>query len=57
MRDDQREASVDVIVPVYGALEDVRRCVASVLRHTGGDYRLVLIDDASPGHADRGVFR
>ncbi|MBK6395605.1 MAG: glycosyltransferase, partial [Betaproteobacteria bacterium] len=45
---------VDVVVPVYNAPDDVRRCVESVLAHTGPGYRLVLIDDASP---DPGVAR
>lgn len=45
---------VDVVVPVYNAPDDVRRCVASVLARTSPGYRLVLIDDASP---DPGVAR
>ena len=45
---------VDVVVPVYNAPDDVRRCVDSVLAHTPAGYRLVLIDDASP---DPGVAR
>ena len=46
--------AVDVVVPVYNAPDDVRRCVASVLARTSPGYRLVLIDDASP---DPGVAR
>jgi GT2 family glycosyltransferase/glycosyltransferase involved in cell wall biosynthesis len=45
---------VDIVVPVYNAPDDVRRCVASVLTHTTGGFRLVLIDDASP---DPGIAR
>jgi len=41
------QAPVDVVVPVYNAPEDVRRCVEAVLRHTRDGYRLVVIDDAS----------
>jgi len=41
----------DIVVPIYNAPDDVRRCVDSVLAHTRGDYRLVLIDDASPDPA------
>jgi len=41
-------AVIDVVIPVYNAPDDVERCVASVLAHTQGAYRLVLIDDASP---------
>ena len=43
-----RAPDVDIVVPVYNAPDDVRRCVASVLAHTPPGYRLVLIDDASP---------
>ena len=38
--------AIDVVVPVYNAPEDLRRCVASVLAHTRPGYRLVLFDDA-----------
>ena len=41
-------AAVDIVVPVYNAPEDLRICIDSVLAHTTGAYRLVLIDDASP---------
>jgi len=44
-------AVVDVVVPVYNAAADVERCVDSVLAHTTGGYRLILIDDASPDPA------
>ena len=43
--------AIDIIVPVYNAADDLRRCVDSVLLHTDGDYRLLLIDDASPDPA------
>src|SRR5207302_985459 len=39
--------AVDIVVPVYNAREDVTACVESVLRHARGDWRLVLVDDAS----------
>jgi len=39
---------IDVVVPVYNAPEDVRKCVQSVLAHLRPDVRAVLIDDASP---------
>ena len=41
-------AAVDIVVPVYNAPADLRRCIESVLAHTRGDYSLVVIDDASP---------
>ncbi|HEV2042705.1 MAG TPA: glycosyltransferase, partial [Casimicrobiaceae bacterium] len=43
--------AIDIIVPVYNAADDLRRCVDSVLLHTDCDYRLLLIDDASPDPA------
>lgn len=47
---------VEIVVPVYGALPDLRACVDSVLAHTHGDYGLVLIDDASPDPAIAAYF-
>ena len=40
-------ASVDVVVCVHDALEDVRRCLASVLLHSRKPFSLVLVDDGS----------
>ncbi|KAA0254928.1 glycosyltransferase [Acidobacteria bacterium ACD] len=40
-------ASVDVVVCVHDALEDVRRCLASVVRHSRKPYSVVLVDDGS----------
>lgn len=39
--------AIDVVVPVHEAREDVQRCLASVLRHGTGDFRLVVVNDAS----------
>ncbi|MDP2827016.1 MAG: glycosyltransferase [Sulfuricellaceae bacterium] len=39
---------IDILIPVYNAYEDLRRCVNSVRRHAGEQCRLVLINDASP---------
>jgi len=41
---------VDVIVPVYNAIEAVERCLHSVLANTSDDpdVRIVVADDASP---------
>lgn len=44
-------APVTVLIPVYRGLDDVRRCVDSVLRHAKAGrtpVELLLIDDASP---------
>ena len=48
--------AIDIVVPVHDAANDLRRCVDSVLAHTSGDYRLVLIDDASADPAIRKYF-
>lgn len=42
---------VTVIVPVYRGVEDVRRCLESIIRHaegTGVPFELIVIDDGSP---------
>ena len=38
---------IDIIIPIYNAHDDLVRCVDSVLEHASGDYRLLLINDAS----------
>jgi GT2 family glycosyltransferase len=38
---------VDVIICVHNALEDVRRCLTSVVRHTRMPVRLYIVDDGS----------
>lgn len=39
--------AVDIVVCVHDALEDVRRCLESLLRTTFPPYRLILVDDGS----------
>ncbi|MCZ2291264.1 MAG: glycosyltransferase [Burkholderiales bacterium] len=41
------QQQVDIIVCVHNALDDVKRCLASVRLHTTAPYRLVLVDDGS----------
>lgn len=38
---------VSVIVPVYNAEQNIRRCVESILNQTFTDFELLLIDDGS----------
>ncbi|MBO9661413.1 glycosyltransferase [Dokdonella sp.] len=45
---DAAAAHVVVVVPVYDAPELVERCLDSVLAHTTGRARLIVVDDASP---------
>jgi GT2 family glycosyltransferase/SAM-dependent methyltransferase len=44
---------IDIIICVHNALEDVQRCLASLLEHTSQPYQLILVDDGSdePGAA------
>ncbi|HEV7472633.1 MAG TPA: glycosyltransferase, partial [Pyrinomonadaceae bacterium] len=39
--------SVDVIVCIHNAFEDVKRCLESVVYHTRMPYSLILVDDGS----------
>lgn len=40
---------IDIIVPVYNGLEDVKKCVDSVKKNTDlSRHRLILVDDKSP---------
>ena len=48
--------TIDIVIPVYNAPEDLAKCVDSVLEHTSGGYRLILIDDGSPDPAIREYF-
>lgn len=44
-----RDPTVEVVVPVYGHLDGVQRCLASVLAGGGSvPWHLTVIDDASP---------
>jgi len=38
---------VDIVLCVHNALEDVKECLTSILRHTKVDYRLLIVDDGS----------
>ena len=40
--------SVDIIIPVYNAPQQVEDCVNSVLHNTDTDFNLIIIDDDSP---------
>ena len=41
------QRGVDIVIPIYNARELTLKCVASVLKHATGDYRLVMVDDKS----------
>lgn len=42
-----RTPSVDVVICVHNAFDDVRRCLESVLDQTDSAYGLILVDDGS----------
>jgi GT2 family glycosyltransferase len=42
-----QHAAADVVVCVHNALDDVKRCLESVVRHTRMPYTLLLVDDGS----------
>lgn len=40
---------IDIIIPVYNAYDDLRKCLSSVERHTNLELdRLILVNDGSP---------
>lgn len=41
------QATVEVIICVHNALDDVRSCLESVVAHSTPPYSLILVDDAS----------
>ncbi|AFZ45406.1 glycosyl transferase family 2 [Halothece sp. PCC 7418] len=38
---------IAIIIPIYNAREEVLNCIASVLKHTKRQFKLILIDDGS----------
>ena len=51
-----KRPSIDVVVPIHNAYEELDACLASVRKH-GGSHRLILIDDASTDERVRALFR
>jgi GT2 family glycosyltransferase len=53
LRDEERlevtRGDAVVCIPVYGAVGDFARCLASVLEHTAADVPVLVCDDHSPG--------
>lgn len=39
--------SVDIIVCVHNALEDVKNCLTSIINHTHVEYHVIVVDDGS----------
>lgn len=38
---------ISIIIPIYNAFEDLKKCIESVFNNTFGDYELILINDNS----------
>jgi GT2 family glycosyltransferase len=51
------EASVDIVIPVYGGLRHVRACLDSLLTWTSTSHRLIVVDDASDERTSTTVRR
>lgn len=41
------DRGVDIVIPIYNARDFTVRCIESVLAHATGDWRLILVNDAS----------
>jgi GT2 family glycosyltransferase/glycosyltransferase involved in cell wall biosynthesis/SAM-dependent methyltransferase len=41
------QEDVDIVICVHNALEDVRRCLESIIRSTEPPYQIILVDDGS----------
>ena len=50
-------ATVDVVVCVHNALEDVTKCLESVVRHSREPFGLILVDDGSDDETRRYLQR
>lgn len=43
----ERKKTVDIIIPIYNALEDVKNCINSLYEHKTYDFNIIAIDDCS----------
>ena len=43
----KQDKTVDIILPIYNALEDVKNCINSLYEHKTHDFNLIAIDDCS----------
>lgn len=45
----EKDIMVDIIIPVYNALDDLKKCILSIIKYTDLEkHRVILIDDRSP---------
>ena len=45
--DNAKNKTVDILLPVYNALDDVKNCIDSLYRHRTFEFNLIVIDDCS----------
>ncbi|WP_338835698.1 glycosyltransferase [Neomoorella thermoacetica] len=43
----KHQVLVDIVICVHNALDDVKKCLESILKYTSEPYRLILVDDGS----------
>lgn len=44
---DITKRSYSIIIPVHNELEHTRNCLSSIMKYTGNDYEIIVVDDAS----------
>ncbi|MDB5972498.1 MAG: hypothetical protein JWQ90_4948 [Hydrocarboniphaga sp.] len=49
--------SVEIVIPVYNAPQDVLNCLRSIERNTGVPHLLTLVDDASDAETEQQLLR
>jgi glycosyltransferase involved in cell wall biosynthesis len=45
------KGAVDIVMPVYDGLHVLKPCIESIIARTNWNYRLIIVDDASPDPA------
>ena len=53
VKDDRRNAVVDVVIPAYNAEAEIDLCVASVVKQTLQPRRILIFDDNSADHTQQ----
>jgi GT2 family glycosyltransferase/glycosyltransferase involved in cell wall biosynthesis len=49
-------SDVAIIIPIYNAADDVEACLESLIRHTTGRVKAIIIDDKSPDERIQQIF-
>ncbi len=48
-------AKIDIIIPVFNALDQVRECISSILAHRDEHVHLIVVDDGSYNYVGRWI--